>query len=93
MNRLTIKTDGSKHYMTGSQTVVKCEMGYEGEAIDRLAMYENVYEALIEKYENTIKEMEKLRKHNKTKTVMFKQLLVDKVSTKNMIMMFDIYGI
>lgn len=108
MERLTKEID-KKVYMTEGKSIQQvpvpskdklgtckedaCTCGYSGEAINKLAKFENLYEHLISSQEETIEKLEKLRKENKTNTVTFKQLLVKKMTNENFINLFNIYGI
>jgi len=93
MKRLTSVIEDSKIYVVDSSLIESHPQGVTGAAIQTLAIYENTYEALMKKYEAVTLEMQNLKGQNKTKTVRFKQLLIEKVTTKNILMMFDIYDI
>lgn len=101
MERLTKEID-KKVYLTAEKNIDKVQSnykeedniwGYSGDAINKLAKFENLYENLILSQEETIEKLEKLRKEGKTNTVTFKQLLAKKMTNDNFINLFHIYGI
>lgn len=63
------------------------------EAINRLGRFEDIYEALLERQGKTESDMDILRSKGKTKSVQFRELLVQKVSTDNMLNLFGLYGV
>lgn len=91
LGRLTRAFD-SKFYV--DDTKVKQDVnGYSGEAINKLAKFENIYEDLLESQSKIPKELERLRNEGKTKSVTFKELMVKKMSNANMINLFKLYGL
>lgn len=91
MSRLTKELNG-KFYIDNETKVQHDANGYFGEAVSKLGRLENFYDALISRYEEISNDLEKLRSEGKTHTVKFKQLLVDKINNKNIIMLFETYG-
>lgn len=67
--------------------------GYSGEAINKLAKFENIYDDLVSKQSVISMEMERLRAEGKTHTVKFKQLLANKLTNSNIITIFEMYGL
>jgi hypothetical protein len=61
------------------------------EVIEKLAGYENMYEALTTEKNKIISDMEKLKLEDKTKTVTYKQLMANKFMVMNLVSRFDIY--
>lgn len=92
MDRLTRPLD-TKTYIVDDTAVQHDANGYSGDAIIKLARFENVYGDLVSKQSEISKELEKLRLEGKTHTVKFKQLLVDKITTNNIIILFESYGL
>ena len=88
MERMTKKT-GSKR--ADGYTLVKEELVQE--AVNRLGQMEDIYEALLERQKKTEADMEILRSRGKTKSVQFRELLVQKVSTENILNLFGLYGL
>lgn len=91
MSRLTKEFNG-KFYIDNEAKVQHDANGYFGEAVSRLGNFENIYDDLISRQEGISKELEELRSEGKIHTVKFKQLLVDKINNKNIIMLFETYG-
>ena len=92
MIRLTKKLDSNSFYAEDSE-VQHGDKGYMGKAIDKLAKYENIYDDLILKQSQISKELEKLRLEGKTKSVKFKQLLTNKITNNNILILFESYGL
>lgn len=92
MDRLT-KTSDTHHFYVENTKVRQVRDGYSGEAVDRLAMFENVHEDLIAKQSKLSKELEALRSEGKTHSVKFKQLLADKLSGASILILFETYGL
>jgi hypothetical protein len=84
MERLTKKSEQNTYMIDASQLE---------KAVERLALFENIYENLIKSQNEIHKELEKLRSEDKTKTVKFKELMVKKLTNNNMIIQFNMYGI
>lgn len=84
MERLTKKSERNTYTINPSQ--------FE-KAVERLALFENIYEDLIKSQIDIHNELEKLRGEDKTKTVKFKELMIKKLTNNNMIIQFNMYGI
>lgn len=91
MTRQTWKMNDN--YYVVKEKISQNENGYNGDAIELLANFENYYEDLVLKQENIIKEMDKLRGENKTNTVKFKQLLANKLNNSNNLLILKQFGI
>lgn len=64
-----------------------------GEAAERLAAFENVYEALRAELLDTEGKLDELRGKGKANSVTFRQLLGKKINDEKLINLFSIYGI
>ena len=84
MERFTKQVDGSYIHAEGRSM---------NEIIQKLAKYENMYEALCTEQSKIIKEMENLRLTGKSKTVTYQQLMANKLMVMNLISRFEIYGL
>ncbi|PKM76658.1 MAG: hypothetical protein CVU90_11255 [Firmicutes bacterium HGW-Firmicutes-15] len=93
MERLTRVLGNNDFYIVDNLTVNHDLNGYTGEAITRLAKFENIYEDLIASQIQIPKELEKLRNEGKTKTVRFRELMVNKMTNANIINLFKTYGL
>lgn len=92
MARLTRAENGSAYYVDSS-SVSPCENDFAGEAIERLAKFENAIDDLNAKQAEITKQLEALRAEDKTKSVKFKQLLANKMTNQNILILFKSYGI
>lgn len=79
MERFTKQASADSCYVTAKITGVIENEGYYGEAIERLAKFENIYEHLMMRKGAIPAELEALRGANKGKTVTFKELLAEKM--------------
>lgn len=91
MNRLTKALDSNNFYVVDDTKVQHDVNGYSGEAISKLAKFENIYDDLVSKQSEISKELEKLRLEGKTHSVKFKQLLNNKITNNNIIILFETY--
>lgn len=85
MERLTTKTGSGQYALSAPDT--------EQLAINRLAAFENMYEALLAEQARVLDKLEELRKQNKAKSVTFQQLLGQKLQLANSISRFRLYDI
>jgi hypothetical protein len=92
MDRLTKSLD-SNFYIIDDTKIQHDANGYFGDAISRLAKFENIYDDLLAKQNEISKELEKLRLEGKTHSVKFKQLLVNKITNNNIMILFKTYGL
>jgi len=92
MERLTRVLDNG-FYIVDDTKVQHDVNGYSGEAINRLAMFENMYNDLLLKQSEISKELEKLRSEDKMHSVKFKQLLANKLTNMNILILFKTYGL
>lgn len=81
--------DSKNYYVVDDAKVQHDINGYSGEAIMKLAKLENIYDNLVLRQNEISKELEKLRSEDKTHTVKFKQLLANKITNSNIIMLFE----
>lgn len=92
MNRLT-RTLDNKLYIVDETEIQHNADGYSGEAVTKLAKFENIYDDLLLKQSEISKELEKLRLEGKTHSVKFKQLLANKLTNSNILVLFKEYGL
>ncbi|HEX3010845.1 MAG TPA: hypothetical protein VHQ70_02255 [Syntrophomonadaceae bacterium] len=85
--------DTDKCYVVDNSKVQHDVNGYSGDAVTKLAKFENIYDDLLSKQSEITKELEKLRLEGKTRTVKFKQLLANKMANSNIIILFETYGL
>ena len=92
MDRLTRALDDGT-YVVDSSKVEPNIHGYSGEAIDKLARFENFYLDLLASQVAIPEEMEKLRQQGKTKSVRFRELMGEKMGKANLISLIKSYGL
>jgi hypothetical protein len=91
MSRLTILLD-DKTYVT-KDINGKFGEGYSGEAIDKLAKFENLYDHLMIQHEELPKELEVLRNEGKFKSYHFRERFGQKLTVKAFLRLLKEYGI
>ena len=91
MERLSRPVSGG--YFIEEHVIQRSGEGYTGEAVERLARFENMLERLLKERDETAAELERLRNEGKEKSVTFKQLLAKKLMNSNMLVMFEASGI
>ncbi|MGE5405286.1 MAG: hypothetical protein ACM3PP_10175 [Candidatus Saccharibacteria bacterium] len=93
MPRLTRAIGKKKGYIVNEALVIRVKEGYTGEAIEKLARFENALEALMVSQTEVSEELERLRSEDKTKSVRFKELMVKKMTNATMIAYFKSRGL
>lgn len=84
MNRLTIK-DKDGNFSVADEDIQK--------AIQKLGIFEDAYENLMNSQEQIPKDLEELRKQGKEKTVRYKETMAQKLINSSIIMFFKKHGI
>jgi len=92
MARLT-RLLNDEFYIVDDDKVNCDDHGCSGEAISRLARFEDVYDDLVAGQNKISEEMEKLRNEGKTKTVKFRELMAKKMINSNILILFKTYGL
>lgn len=91
MARLTIISDNG--YVIDKNTLQQTDKGYTGDAIEKLARFENLIEDLLNSQRQIPIELEMLRNEGKTKSVRFRELMVKKITNANLLDLFKIYSL
>ncbi|NLW92389.1 MAG: hypothetical protein GXY34_12425 [Syntrophomonadaceae bacterium] len=91
MERITRLIEG--RYYVNDAAIDHHSQGYLGEAINRLAVFENIVEELMTSQKQISEDLEKLRGQGKEKSVRFKELMVKKLTNINTLILFKSYGI
>jgi len=91
MERLTHMHEGK--YYANDNAVNRSSEGYSGEAINRLGVFENVYEDLLASQSEISDQLASLRNEGKEKSVKFKELMVKKLTNINTIILLKSYGL
>ncbi len=92
MARLT-RVLNNEVYIVDDDKVNRDVNGYSGEAVNRLARFENVYDDLVASQNKISEELAKLRDEGKTKSVRFRELMVKKLTNSNFVILFKTYGL
>lgn len=98
MNRLTkqamVMDDNSGDgYIVDHGAIISVSSGYTGDAIERLAQFENFYDDLINGQAKLTEELALLRSEGKEKSVQFKELLTKKLVNINTMILLKSYGL
>jgi hypothetical protein len=90
MERLTRKSEKDV-FVVDEARIKHDENGYCGEAIDKLAKLEDMYDKLISKMKEITEEMESMRLDGRMHTPKFRALEASKISTNTMLILFQTY--
>ena len=93
IKRLTKLSSSGDYYVLDSNMVFCVNDEYRGEAVEKLAKFENLHQYLMEMQKNIPAEMDKLREQNKTKSYRFKELMAQKLLHENMLNLLSLYGL
>ena len=93
MERLTRTSDNKKLYIVDDDKINHDENGYFGDAVNKLAKFEDVYDDLLASQDEISKELEKLRNEGKTRSFKFKELMAKKITNNNIMTLFKTYGL
>ncbi len=94
MKRLTRIAPGSSSYFVDEAKIqLEDNNIYSGEAISRLAFFENFCYDLIAEQDRISADLEKLRNEGKSNSVKFKELLVRKLTNSNTLILLRSYGL
>ena len=91
MERLTKKSNNN--YYVSDDHIQHEDNRYIGEAVVKLAKFENYYDDLVLKLVELESDMETLRCEGKTNTVKFKQMLANKLTNNNILTALKYYGL
>ncbi|AHF11461.1 MULTISPECIES: hypothetical protein [Dehalobacter] len=93
MERLTKALESNGLFIVDDFQIQHDANGYSGEAINKLAKFENFYDDLIFKQSEISMGLEKLRFEGKTNSVKFKQLLTNKMTNHTILILLKTYGL
>jgi hypothetical protein len=80
-------------YQVENDKIISLDNGFSGEAIGKLAVFENIYENLEVEQNKLSEDLEKLRIEGKTNSYKFKELMAKKLSNNFTISLFKAYGL
>lgn len=92
MKRMTYNTGGRLFYIIDDM-IQQDENGYSGQAIERLAKFEDFFDDLNKNLIVISNEMAKLREDDKSHSPRFKELFTKKMINNNILMMLKYYGL
>ena len=92
MNRMTKHTTEGRWYVEGAPEIW-AEGCYGGAAVDRLAIFENVYEGLQAQQQQIAAELQNLRAAGKAKSARFKELTSYKMINQSTVNLFESLGL
>jgi hypothetical protein len=93
LTRLTRTMNSNGKCIVDWNKVQEEDQGYSGEAIVKLARYEDFHTDLLSQQVGITAEMERLRQAGQTRSVKFRQLLGNKVSNNNVMILMRSYGL
>lgn len=93
MERLTRAFENDEFYIVDGDKVNHDANGYSGDAINKLAKFENIYDDLVANQSEISEELERLRNEDKTHSFKFKELMAKKFTNNNIITLFKTYGL
>ncbi len=79
MARFTQMAEGGKGYVAEAGSVQAGENGWQGQAVDRLAAFEDMREALAQRIADIPAELSQLRAQGREKSVRFRELTGEKM--------------
>ena len=92
MERLTKKLEPQGHTVPPGQ-VTPVPDGYAGEAIERLARFENFYCDLLRAQTEYTAELDALKREDKTRSVRFRELMGKKLQNADILIRLKYYGL
>jgi len=84
LNRLT-ERNIEGHYIIADENIEN--------AIQKLGIFEDAYESLMESQEQIPKELESLRLNGKEKTVTYREAMARKIMNNHIVMFFEKHGL
>lgn len=93
MERLTQKNDQENCYVTKFIEGKLENEAYVGEAVERLAKFENLFDHLIKRKNEIPIELDALRSLGKTKTYGYKEKFAEKLMNDMMLGMLEQFGL
>ena len=98
MDRFTKKLEDDSYVVAAAPVsengerppIVETAEGFTGEAIDRLAGFENAYELLEKQVEEISRKVEALKAQNKIRSAQGQQLVAQKITYSSMFNLFDV---
>ena len=93
MERLTKKTQDGESYFLEKEKVKEGFPGFTGEAVEKLARFEDFYDELQASQDTIAMELEKLRSEGKEKSTKFRELFTKKLMNNSILIQLKSYGL
>ncbi|MEI7667720.1 MAG: hypothetical protein WCI62_01845 [Erysipelotrichaceae bacterium] len=93
MIRLTHKDNQLNTYNVSEQMIEKHENGYNGDAISKLAKFEDFYDGLMHAQAKLTNELESLRAEGQNHSVRFRELFTQKMMINHILIQLKAYEI
>jgi len=93
MSRLTLKNSESKTYVLSKEMLELSEIVYKGEAVDKLAKFEDFYENLINDQTKLNEELDVLRNEGQNHSAHFRELFGQKMMINHILIRLKTYGL
>lgn len=93
MERLTRQSGKEGPYLTDRITGAHPEGGYHGEAVEKLARFENLYEDLLEKKKALHQDLENLVKNDRLRTYQYTERLAEKLMNDALLELCETHGL
>lgn len=87
MDRITNLSAGGLPLIP-TDALTQQEDGYTGKAADRLAAYEDLYTSLLQERDKIEERLALLRAEGKQSTIQFKQMIAQKLTNNNILMLY-----
>lgn len=80
-------------YIVENSKIESIDGVFIGEAVDRLATFENILDKIEKRQQEIAIELEKIHKEDKMKSYKFRELMAEKMVNDRIISTFKIYGL
>jgi len=93
MDRLTRVKSQNEGYLVNDEMIIYSVEGYSGDAVVKLAKFENFYDYLMANQEKISKKLEILRNEGKEKSVKFRELFAKKLMGNSTLILLKAYDL
>ena len=93
MTRLTRASEKNDQFFVADDQITHQADGYSGDAINKLAKFENIHEDIVANQTKISLELERLRNQDQTHSVKFKELMIKKLTNVNILILLKAYGL
>lgn len=93
MERLTKKLPVGEGFILDPERITKVSLEYTGEAVEKLARFEDFYDDLLASQDLIARELDKLRSEGKEKSTKFRELFTKKLMNNSILILLKSYGL